>query len=726
MANHANETDAIDPEKHNPFALLDGRNQSNTTGESLVTIKTLRDADEALCFLENHPRSAQIAEEGNAILEDPQQLKKLVRKIDLTIAPLLACVYFLQFLDKTTLSYTAVMGIRTDTHLKGQNYSNLSMLFYIGTAYPILIIAMWYKKNEQGRRVSWFYVCNSLTQIFGGCVAYGVSFASTGFATWRIFYIAIGALTMVVGALVAVFLPDSPVKARRFTDAEKVAALMRSLILTAPTGAIGAVVVLLIGYLSDKWRDRSLVMIIVIIPTILSGCLMIGLDPNGIPKNKGGLLAASFLSGTFGAAFMLLLAWNASNIAGHSKKVTANALTLVAFAVGNILGTQTFQQKEAPGYKSGKISIIATLSALILVVIVLRLYNDHLNKVNEKRLADVSEGEKDELKEKLAASNITWPLQAHLDDEHDTFVYKIPYSNIDVDFIIWLEKPVDRQSLGLAILSGQRYIRNRIISQGEGWIQAEDDPFLSIIPDHIWLRNDSAKTSSGRSKMTYVTLLRVYEAYMKVLYEGKMCLEASMQTDALKASIIDWTHFVEQLLLSVQPTTWPLLARLCNVLGTVRFVAQAAVRSLTAASSVSEVTGQPTRRIAKQRKTQLLPRLRRYHYKHHLLYPETQSTRLGNFYDHQGADSWYYYVYGQSKGKSGGKKKDEAVSKACGCDVYGDAAVSRSGPGGESIPENFTSVVLAKALAFYETNSSSAVIAEREKREELHVEEDEH
>ena len=48
---------------------------------------------------------------------------------------------------------------------------------------------------------------------------------------------------------------------------------------------------------------------------------MVGLDPNGIPKNKAGLLAASFLSGTFGAAFMLLLAWNASNIAGHSKKV---------------------------------------------------------------------------------------------------------------------------------------------------------------------------------------------------------------------------------------------------------------------------------------------------------------------------------------------------------------------------------------------------------------------
>ena len=91
----------------------------------------------------------------------------------------------------------------------------------------ILIIAMWYKKEEQGRRISWFYVCNSLTQIFGGFVAYGVSFAHTRFANWRIFYIVIGALTMVIGLLVAMLLPDSPVKAKRFTDAEKVAALLR-------------------------------------------------------------------------------------------------------------------------------------------------------------------------------------------------------------------------------------------------------------------------------------------------------------------------------------------------------------------------------------------------------------------------------------------------------------------------------------------------------------------
>jgi len=332
----------------------------------------------------------------------------------------------------------------------------------------VLIIAMWYKKNEQGRRVSWFYVCNSLTQIFGGFLAYGVSYATTKFASWRIFYIAIGAMTMVTGLLVAIYLPDSPVKAKRFTDAEKVAVLLRvkdnqsgtqnarvkkeqvfealrdvriwivclatmlssipnggisnfssillttfgytsqqALILNTPSGLIGACCVLLVGYLSDKWRDRSMVMLICILPTILGAGLMIGLDPGGIPKNKAGLLAASFLTGTFGAAFMLLLAWNASNIAGHSKKVTANALTLVAFCVGNILGTQTFQASQAPGYLSGKISIVATLSALCFVIVALRLYNDMLNRQNAKTLAGMSEVEKNELRDKMAFADQT-------------------------------------------------------------------------------------------------------------------------------------------------------------------------------------------------------------------------------------------------------------------------------------------------------------------------------
>ena len=136
MATTIESSTPIDAEKaidysEKPLAGLDGRKSS--VGNTTATVVDLINADEALAFITNHPRAAEITIEGNAILEDPVQLKKLIRKIDFTITPLLFAVYFLQFLDKTTLSYTAVMGIRTDTHLVGQDYSDLSMLFYIGT-----------------------------------------------------------------------------------------------------------------------------------------------------------------------------------------------------------------------------------------------------------------------------------------------------------------------------------------------------------------------------------------------------------------------------------------------------------------------------------------------------------------------------------------------------------------------------------------------------------------
>ena len=285
------------------------------------------------------------------------------------------------------------MGMRTDTHLVGQDYSNVAMMFYIGflvAEFPtqylaqrisrlgkylganvmiwgivlacmaatssyagmmicrtllgvfeapvapilVLIIAMWYKKGEQGRRVSYFYVCNSLTQIFGGAVAYGASFSNSQFASWRIFMLTIGLMTIVIGGIVFMFLPDSPVKATRFTPAERVAALLRvkenqsgtqnarikkeqilesmkdvrvwlvalsvmltsipngglsnfssillttfgytsqqALIMGLPSGAVGVFVVLLTGYLSDRWNDRSMVMLLCLIPTIIAAAM---------------------------------------------------------------------------------------------------------------------------------------------------------------------------------------------------------------------------------------------------------------------------------------------------------------------------------------------------------------------------------------------------------------------------------------------------------------------
>ncbi|KAB8303029.1 hypothetical protein EYC80_004483 [Monilinia laxa] len=99
--------------------------------------------------------------------------------------------------------------------------------------------------------------------------------------------------------------------------------------------------------------------------------------------------------------------FSTSNIAGHTKKVTLNSMTLVSFTVKNILGTQTFQQSQAPGYISGKLSIIATLGALCFMILILRWYNDKLNKGNETILAGMEEIEKVELRKNMAVRDET-------------------------------------------------------------------------------------------------------------------------------------------------------------------------------------------------------------------------------------------------------------------------------------------------------------------------------
>lgn len=63
---------------------------------------------------------------------DAAEEARVVRKIDLMILPYLAVCYAFFYIDKTTLSYAAIFGIRDDLHLVGTQYSWLSSIFYFG------------------------------------------------------------------------------------------------------------------------------------------------------------------------------------------------------------------------------------------------------------------------------------------------------------------------------------------------------------------------------------------------------------------------------------------------------------------------------------------------------------------------------------------------------------------------------------------------------------------
>ncbi|KAI1466003.1 uncharacterized protein F4812DRAFT_92951 [Daldinia caldariorum] len=49
---------------------------------------------------------------GEAVVLTPEDEKRLLKKIDRNLMPLLCVVYGLNYLDKTTLSYASIMGIK--------------------------------------------------------------------------------------------------------------------------------------------------------------------------------------------------------------------------------------------------------------------------------------------------------------------------------------------------------------------------------------------------------------------------------------------------------------------------------------------------------------------------------------------------------------------------------------------------------------------------------------
>ncbi|CAI7578087.1 unnamed protein product [Penicillium pancosmium] len=62
----------------------------------------------------------------------PEENAKLLRKIDLTLMPVMCACYMLQLLDKLTLNFSSQLGLTQDLNLHGSQYSWTSSIFYFG------------------------------------------------------------------------------------------------------------------------------------------------------------------------------------------------------------------------------------------------------------------------------------------------------------------------------------------------------------------------------------------------------------------------------------------------------------------------------------------------------------------------------------------------------------------------------------------------------------------
>ncbi|KAH8819284.1 MFS transporter [Xylogone sp. PMI_703] len=208
--------------------------------------------------------------------------KKLLRKVDLRLLPLLILMYLLNSLDRSNLAQAALGSLETDLNMKGTDYNlATSILFvgyllmqlpsnllltrvrpsiYLGTVmmcwgvvsaaqaatttfggllacrfmlgvveapfFPgaIMLMSSWYTRTELSSRIALFYAGNALANMFGGLLSAGVLGnldGAHGIAGWKWLFIIEGTLTIVVAFVAALVLPNFPATSAGLDDDER-------------------------------------------------------------------------------------------------------------------------------------------------------------------------------------------------------------------------------------------------------------------------------------------------------------------------------------------------------------------------------------------------------------------------------------------------------------------------------------------------------------------------
>ncbi|EXF77741.1 hypothetical protein CFIO01_03062 [Colletotrichum fioriniae PJ7] len=221
---------------------------------------------------------------------DSDEEKKLVRKIDLYLLPLIFIMYLLSYMDRTNIGNAKIAGMDRDLELDSSRYSIALVVFFvgyvlfevpsnmiltrtrpslylpgimclwgsvtIGMAFTptykaligfrvvmgvlesgfapgvLLLLSSWYKKEEQSKRFAVYISAAILSGAFGGLLAGSITSGldgAHGIAGWRWLFVVEGAAT-VGAALVAFFaLPDFPANTslKKFNEKERELAMRR-------------------------------------------------------------------------------------------------------------------------------------------------------------------------------------------------------------------------------------------------------------------------------------------------------------------------------------------------------------------------------------------------------------------------------------------------------------------------------------------------------------------
>ncbi|KAM0434053.1 hypothetical protein ACHAPT_003998 [Fusarium lateritium] len=309
-------------------------------------------------------------------------------------------------------------------------------------------ITRWYKRDETSKRFSWYFLGNMIASASSGLIAYGILHMRgiAGLAGWQWLFIIEGIFTLLVGLIFLSLFPDStynPVsllKIRLFTE-EEARILTKRILLDDPSkihvkpqitkqefknvmtnwrliphiittiaglapattmGSYSPTLVRSFGY--ERLKSNALVSIggwILILSNLLWGFLGDKLRMRGPLVTLGVFIFWAFAIGdriliksTDGHKRFALLtctlsfgwqwhplngSWMALNAGTAGERSITMAILIMSANASGIIGSQLFQQKDAPLYETGWTVIVAVVSVGLVASVVANLQYYFLN-----------------------------------------------------------------------------------------------------------------------------------------------------------------------------------------------------------------------------------------------------------------------------------------------------------------------------------------------------------
>ncbi|RDW69887.1 hypothetical protein BP5796_08284 [Coleophoma crateriformis] len=398
---------------------------------------------------------------------DLQGPKKLLRKLDFVLMPMILGTWLMQSLDKTTLGAAAIFDIRQETHLVGTEYSWLGSMFFLGWIvfeYPatfllqrfpvgkvlaalvtawgavlmchaacsnfaglatvrtllgafeagcnpacMVIFGMFYTRAEQPFRMGIWIGFGGVAYILGGIISYGIGHIQSALSTWKILYLIYGSITICWGVFLWVWIPDSPLSARFLTEEERKAVVLRiaengtglenkhwkkaqasqvpgiwvelfqgiiilslgytglqTTLMTMPSGAVQIIGCTAASYFASRFKNLRIAMSLLFILPFLVGSLGLRLFDDSRPWGR---LVCLWLCFFFASPYGIGMALVNANTAGHTKRITTNAMYIIGAGTGSFMGPFFFKSNQEPYYSLGFDFMFVTFSCEVAVLV---------------------------------------------------------------------------------------------------------------------------------------------------------------------------------------------------------------------------------------------------------------------------------------------------------------------------------------------------------------------